>query len=199
MKLYCDMDGVLVNFEGGVLEHMNLMLKPIFGDETHPLHQVVVGAIEELGSPDQEILLENIERAPDESDLPHNKLVRKYMKELVGDNKELWAHLEWERNGKELWDYIKDIPGLEILSAPMKQGSKTGKYIWCKRELGINSRKVNLSDTKKAFGLHKGEQAVLIDDRDKYVNEFIAGGGIAIKHNPDNVDETIRQLKELGL
>ena len=34
--------------------------------------------------------------------------------------------------------------------------------------------------------------------RDKYVNEFREGGGIAIKHNPDDVDNTIRQLKELG-
>ena len=44
-----------------------------------------------------------------------------------------------------------------------------------------------------------GKQGLLIDDRDKYVNEFREGGGIAIKHNPDDVDNTIRQLKELGL
>ena len=43
-----------------------------------------------------------------------------------------------------------------------------------------------------------GKQGLLIDDRDKYVNEFREGGGIAIKHNPDDVDNTIRQLKELG-
>lgn len=197
MKLYCDMDGCLVNFEDGVLKHMNKMLMPIAMDKSNPLNEVVHAALAEMGG-HREITLADIDRAPDESSLPHNKKVREYMKSLVGDDKDLWAGLSWERQGKELWDYISEIPGLEILSAPMEQGSKVGKYIWCKRELNMPSKRVNLSDSKKSFGTHKGEPAVLIDDRDKYVDEFREGGGIAIKHNPDNVDSTIRQLKELG-
>ena len=121
------------------------------------------------------------------------------MYRLVEDNVDLWANLGWERGGKELWDYIKDIPGLEILSAPMAEGSKVGKRIWVARELGFPVEKVNLSDSKEPYGVWNGKQGLLIDDRDKYVNEFRAGGGIAIKHDPDNVAATIAQLKELGL
>jgi len=121
------------------------------------------------------------------------------MYRMVEDNVDLWANLGWERGGKELWDYIKDIPGLEILSAPMAEGSKVGKRMWVERELGVPLEKVNLADSKKPYGVWNGKQGLLIDDRDKYVNEFREGGGIAIKHDPDNVAATIEQLKELGL
>ena len=67
-----------------------------------------------------------------------------------------------------------------------------------KRELGLDEELVNLSDTKEPFGTHNGKQGLLIDDRDKYINQFVSGGGIAIKHNPDDVDNTIKQLQELG-
>ena len=80
----------------------------------------------------------------------------------------------------------------------MEEGSKIGKRIWVERELGLPVEKVNLSDSKEPYGVWNGKQGLLIDDRDKYVNEFRAGGGIAIKHNPDDVDNTIRQLQELG-
>ena len=80
----------------------------------------------------------------------------------------------------------------------MAEGSRIGKYAWARRELGLPVSKVNLSDTKEPYGEWKGKQGLLIDDRDKYINEFIAGGGIAIKHDSNNVDNTIRQLKELG-
>ena len=59
------------------------------------------------------------------------------MYRFVENNVDLWANLGWEKGGKELWDYIKDIPGLEILSAPMAEGSKVGKRIWVERELGL--------------------------------------------------------------
>ena len=76
---------------------------------------------------------------------------RDFMYRLVENDVDLWANLGWERGGKELWDYIKDIPGLEILSAPMAEGSKVGKRMWVERELGVPVEKVNLSDSKKPY------------------------------------------------
>jgi hypothetical protein len=120
------------------------------------------------------------------------------MYRLVENNVDLWANLGWEKGGKQFWNYIKDIPGLEILSAPMAEGSKVGKRIWVERELGLPASKVNLADSKKPYGEWNGKQGLLVDDRDKYVNEFRAGGGIAIKHDPNDVDNTIRQLQKYG-
>ena len=80
----------------------------------------------------------------------------------------------------------------------MAEGSKVGKRIWVERELGLPASKVNLADSKQPYGEWNGKQGLLVDDRDKYVNEFRAGGGIAIKHDPNNVDNTIKQLQQYG-
>ena len=210
-QVFSDMDGVLVNFEGGVLEYMNEKFQEIAnnqeeykalkgsGSPDYKLYKLARAAARELGGWDVEINRWHIARSDQEGSLGRNKRIRDFMYRLVEDNVDLWANLGWERGGKELWDYIKDIPGLEILSAPMAEGSKVGKRIWVERELGVPLEKVNLSDSKKPYGVWNGKQGLLIDDRDKYVNEFREGGGIAIKHNPDDVDNTIRQLKALGL
>tara|TARA_Y100000593_G_scaffold30099_1_gene59681 strand:- start:348 stop:956 length:609 start_codon:yes stop_codon:yes gene_type:complete len=198
-QVFMDMDGVLVDFETGVLKYMNEEMKRLKDSPDDPLHKLARSTAKEIGGWDVEIDRWHIAR-PDSSEqsFPRNYRTRDFMYRLVEDDVELWANLGWEKGGKKLWDYAKNIPGIEILSAPMAEGSREGKRLWVERELGLPRNLVNLSDTKEPFGTHKGKQGLLIDDRDKYINEFIAGGGIAIKHNPDDVDNTIRQLKELG-
>lgn len=198
-QVFMDMDGVLVDFESGVLAYMNQVMQEANQNPSHPFYKLAKSTAKEIGGWDVEINRWHIAR-PDSSEqsFPRNYRTRDFMYRLVEDDVELWANLGWERNGKKLWDYAKNIPGIEILSAPMAEGSRKGKIKWVKRELGLDEELVNLSDTKEPFGTHNGKQGLLIDDRDKYINEFIKGGGIAIKHNPDDVDNTIRQLKELG-
>lgn len=197
-QLFCDMDGVLVNFEGGVLEHMNQRLQELKDQPDHPDYKLARSAAKELGGWDVVINKWHIARSDQEGSLKRNYRTRDFMYRLVEDDVDLWANLGWEKGGKQLWNYIKDIPGLEILSAPMAEGSKVGKRIWVERELGLPASKVNLADSKKPYGEWNGKQGLLIDDRDKYVNEFRAGGGIAIKHDPNNVDNTIKQLQQYG-
>ena len=133
-QVFSDMDGVLVNFEGGVLEYMNKRLRELRHEPDHPDHKLARSAAKELGGWDVVINKWHIARSDMESSLPRNYRVRDFMYRLVEDDVDLWANLGWERGGKELWDYIKDIPGLEILSAPMAEGSKVGKRIWVARE-----------------------------------------------------------------
>jgi len=198
-QVFMDMDGVLVDFESGVLKYMNEEMKRLKDNPDDPLHKLARSTAKEIGGWDVEINRWHIAR-PDSSEqsFPRNYRTRDFMYRLVEDDVELWANLGWEKGGKKLWEYVKNIPGIEILSAPMAEGSREGKRLWVERELGLPRSLVNLSDTKEPYGTHKGKQGLLVDDRDKYINEFIAGGGIAIKHNPDDVDNTIRQLKELG-
>ena len=197
-QLFVDMDGVLVNFEGGVLNYMNEMMRKLEHQPEHPLHKIARSGAKEIGGWDVEINKWHIARSDQEGSLSRNLRIRDYMYRLVENDVDLWANLGWENGGKKLWDYIKDIPGLEVLSAPMAEGSKVGKRIWVERELGVPAEKVNLADSKKSYGVHNGKQGLLIDDRDKYVNEFREGGGIAIKHDPNNVDNTIKQLQQYG-
>jgi hypothetical protein len=197
-QLFSDMDGVLVNFEGGVLEYMNQRLRELKDQPDHPDYKLARSAAKELGGWDVVIDRWHIARSDQEGSLKRNYRTRDFMYRLVENDVDLWANLGWEKGGKQLWDYIKDIPGLEILSAPMAEGSREGKKIWVERELGLPASKVNLADSKQSYGEWNGKQGLLIDDRDKYVNEFRAGGGIAIKHDPNNVDNTIKQLQQYG-
>jgi hypothetical protein len=197
-QLFVDMDGVLVNFEGGVLKYMNEMMRKLEHQPEHPLHKIARSGAKEIGGWDVEINKWHIARSDQEGSLSRNLRIRDYMYRLVENDVDLWANLGWESGGKKLWDYIKDIPGLEVLSAPMAEGSRKGKKEWVKRELGLPAEKVNLADSKKSYGEHNGKQGLLIDDRDKYVNEFREGGGVAIKHDPNNVDNTIKQLQQYG-
>jgi hypothetical protein len=197
-QLFVDMDGVLVNFEGGVLNYMNEMMRKLEHQPEHPLHKIARSGAKEIGGWDVEINKWHIARSDQEGSLSRNQRIRDYMYRLVENDVDLWSNLGWEKGGKQLWDYIKDIPGLEVLSAPMAEGSKVGKRMWVERELGVPAEKVNLADSKKSYGEHNGKQGLLIDDRDKYVNEFREGGGVAIKHDPNNVDNTIKQLQQYG-
>ena len=76
--------------------------------------------------------------------------------------------------------------------------SREGKLIWCQRELGYSGDQVVLSEDKTAWGMQDGVQGVLIDDRDKYVAQFKAGGGIPVKHDSSNIESTIERLEALG-
>ena len=120
------------------------------------------------------------------------------MYRLVENDVDLWATSAGNVAAKNFGIILKIFQVLRFCRLPMAEGSKVGKRMWVERELGVPVEKVNLSDSKKPYGVWNGKQGLLIDDRDKYVNEFREGGGIAIKHNPDDVDNTIRQLKELG-
>ncbi len=91
-KVYCDMDGCLVNFEKGV----RMLLK--------------------TGSSDLEkqIMWEGISRAP------------------------LWfEQLEWQMDGRRLWNAIKHLNPDILTGVPNIKSSRVEKFNWCKRELGL--------------------------------------------------------------
>ncbi|MDA9309756.1 hypothetical protein N9Q43_00860 [bacterium] len=151
-KIYCDMDGVLADFESGYEELTGIDLRGEFKkgeDFWDPISKAGVG---------------------------------------------FWAGLKWMPDGQKLWDYLKPFNPV-LLSAPSReQSSRIGKHVWVKHK--IPGTKLILRYAKQKQELATPE-SILIDDRQVNIDQWEAAGGIGILHT--NTNNTIKQLKELGL
>jgi hypothetical protein len=108
--------------------------------------------------------------------------------------KKFWVELEWQPDGKQLWNYIKKY-GPKLLSAPSRQDdSRVGKHEWVERELPGVPLLLRTAKHKKDFAT---STSILIDDRIDNIQGWRDAGGIAIHHV--STKHTIDQLKVLDL
>tara|TARA_Y100001938_G_C8030082_1_gene400161 strand:+ start:69 stop:941 length:873 start_codon:yes stop_codon:yes gene_type:complete len=194
-QIYCDMDGVLVDFEGAATKSIN----------------------EALSNPPEgtEALCEAVRAfygdSVDLTDIKKDKRSRpSALKELIGklfeEDVEWWANLPFLEEGKKLWSVISKIePTPMILTSPMDRGgfdaSEKGKIIWVKKNLGTLDNiewgeRVRFSHNKYEYAMTEGKPNVLIDDYPRKVDPFNENGGYGILHKGDS-KETIEALKEI--
>ena len=110
-----------------------------------------------------------------------------------------WANLEPMPDAMMLWRYIKPHNPY-VLSTPAKRMTtcKPEKIEWVRKHLG-NVEHIYLvpRDDKQKFAVTKyGTPNLLIDDYEKNIKEWVAKGGIGIRHI--NSMNTISQLRKLG-
>jgi 5'(3')-deoxyribonucleotidase len=188
-KIHCDMDGVLVDFERGVVAAINKQL--VSKDPFRP--KAAAKIFKELGR--NYITLADIKKDSSTS----SSAARSYMYALVEDNEDWWATLPWQPGGKKLWSYIKQF-NPEILTAPMDKGGKTGslagKRRWVEKNLKIDPNRIIFEHEKWKYAvLDNGEQNILIDDFKSKIEPWDTAGGIGILHI--NANTTIKILKLL--
>lgn len=151
--IYCDMDGVLVDFDKGY---------------------------EDLAG-----------MTPKEADAKGPKF---FWEPISKAGEKYWVDLEWMSDGKQLWNYIKKH-NPSLLSAPSREkSSRTGKQKWVDNNLPNVELILRPASQKQEFS---GENKILIDDKDKNIEQWESKGGIGILHT--SAADTIKQLKELGL
>ena len=151
--IYCDMDGVLVDFDRGYQEltGMTTQQADAIGGDT-------------------------------------------FWEPLIKAGAKWWITLNWMPDGKQLWNYIKKYTPI-LLSAPSKQeSSRLGKRVWVKRELPDVKLILRPASQKQQYA---SPTSILIDDREKNIDQWEAAGGIGILHT--SAANTIEQLKQLGL
>ena len=188
-KIYCDMDGVLVDFEKGVIDKINSELS----SEVPKLPELAAKVIAELGR-------NHISRADiGKYSEGKSKTSVKYMYALVHDDEEFWANLPWMKGGKQLWARIRHL-NPTILTSPMDKRGKTesmsGKHRWVERHLGLPKDRVIFAHTKWDYALDgNGQPNILIDDFNTKVDPWNGKGGIGILHT--NVENTIKILDTL--
>lgn len=114
--------------------------------------------------------------------------------ELVNKNSPpYYANMPWMKDGKLLYNFVKEFPHVEILSHAPDKGAYIGKMQWLKsNKIPL---KANLVSDREDKAKYANAESILIDDRDDVVNEFIQAGGKAILHK--NSTDTINQLKHM--
>ena len=123
-QIFCDMDGVLVDFEGAVVEQINKDLKDasVTGKKIKRLR-------DDLYRLDRDFITkEDLDKINKEKRL---RSARKYMYYRCSNDEDLWANLPWTKDGKELWEEISkymmlsvkmvSFAGLRIILCPIQK------------------------------------------------------------------------------
>jgi len=188
-QIYCDMDGVLVDFVKGAVDQINADIrnKALTGKKLDALR----AKLEEIGK-----------KKIEEDDLHINSSLaieeaRKYMYSRLAGDKGWWAELPWMSDGKRLWDFIKKYDPY-ILTTPMNSpASQEGKLIWVEYNLSIPRARVIFSHKKHEHAKDGENPNILIDDfLGRNIKPFNEAGGIGIHHTSS--DLSIAELKKLG-
>ena len=160
MKVFLDMDGVLVDFLDGVHRAFNIP----YSTDTHPYEKGKWNMLEDIKRPFCE---------------------GNFSFETVNDlcTVGFWRGLNWMHDGHEIlaaivkkFTYSNEI---SLLTTPMPNfGSWTGKAYWVNKHIPtFNGRLIITQEPKKLFA---GPDTLLIDDRDENIEEFEAAGGQGI-------------------
>jgi 5'(3')-deoxyribonucleotidase len=190
-NLYCDMDGVLVDFLTGAVRKLNEVLE----DPTPEFREEAINVAAILGR--TYVTSQDLEKYTDTA----CKEARGLMYRVLEDDTEFWATLPWMDGGRELWEYIRQF-NPRILTSPMdrggKRGSLEGKELWLNENLGLdNIRELIFEHNKYEYALDEdGKPNILIDDFMAKIGPWRKAGGIGIHHPDANVSETIDALKE---
>lgn len=180
-KLYCDMDGVLCDFDQ---RFMDMLKDKGYGGKHYRSEE-----------------LEGI-TAPSEFEAKFGKEeFWKFIDEICGVK--FWSEMEWTPGGQQLWNAISTFKPT-LLTAPSRNMiSRIGKRSWAKSHLspspeGIIFKYSMYKQEQAVSDISSGLEPILIDDRRDIIDRWQDVGGIGI-HHPKNGDpsQVIKRIQKL--
>ena len=171
-QIYCDMDGVLTDFETRFLtllrtEGPKYYSKELISKITRPKHFQKEEGDEEFW---------------------------KFIDQHIG--LEFWSDMEWMPQGQLLWDFIQPYNPKLLTSPSQDNTSRLGKRLWVKSNIQPAPEVLfRFGDAKADFA---NENSILIDDKPSNLAAFAAADGIAIECKKGDSISVINKLKELG-
>jgi hypothetical protein len=171
-QIYCDMDGVLTDFEKRFVtllrkEGPKYYSKATIAQVTRPKHFDKLEGTEEFW---------------------------KFIDQHIG--LEFWSEMPWMPQGQILWNFIQPY-GPKLLTSPSEDNtSRLGKRLWVRNHLTPAPEVIfRFGDAKSDFA---NENSILIDDKPSNLVAFASKGGIAIECKDGDVSSVINKLIELG-
>ena len=203
--IYCDMDGVLVDFETGGIDLCTSIL-----NGTGCTHMVVDHLYESKTVKEITALLGEDWRPTTKEDLDI-PLVRKLMLSAISSAPgDFFANLLPLDDGvTELWSYLNSLGmTVNLLTAPIHRkksspdvgSSGEGKVDWTVRWLYPPPSDIIIRPAreKSVFAVSEsGTPNILIDDRTETIDDWNSRGGIGILHTPWGSAATISLLKSI--
>lgn len=108
----------------------------------------------------------------------------------IDDLTDFFGNLPWMPEGKQLWTYILPYEPtiLTAASHETEPSIVSGKYHWCKENLGLPKNRIIMEIDKYKYAAPKH---ILVDDTPEKINKWVEAGGIGILHQstPDTIDE----------
>lgn len=105
-----------------------------------------------------------------------------------------FASLEWLPGSDKLWNLVKNLNPTILTGVPHGNWAAPQKRVWVAREMGPYECITCLSKDKQ---LHAGAGRLLIDDRKKNIDQWVAMGGEAIHFT--SVEQAIAELDRFDL
>ena len=196
--IYCDMDGVLVDFAQGAAALINSVLdgtRQDLVDTSKSIRKALRRIHRDLGQEWRVTSGHDLEIRP----------VRSMMMSAIGKRAgEYFRDLPPMNDGiSKLWPFINSL-GLQvnILSAPIqaREGitAEEGKYLWVQKYLNPQPTDfiVVPAIDKQQFSVTGGIN-IIIDDKVSTIEQWRAAGGIGIHHAPGNSQASIEQLRHI--
>ncbi len=171
-QIYCDMDGVLTDFESRFHKKLNEV-----GPDYYPLRD-----IEKVTKPKHFEQIFGMDE------------FWNFIDNIVGVS--FWVGMDWMPRGQELWNFISPYSPQLLTSPSRNNTSRLGKNLWVKNNL-TPKPKVNFaySADKQRYA---NENKILIDDKKSNIAEWISKGGIAFRVKNGDIGPAIQGLKQLG-
>lgn len=171
-QIYCDMDGVLTDFETRFYNKLNEV-----GPKYYPLKDIT-----------------KVQKPKDFENIFGLKEFWTFIDIHVGVS--FWVGMPWMPRGQELWDFIKKY-NPQLLTSPSKNDtSRLGKNLWVRNNLNPKPKVIFAFSANKQN--YANENSILIDDKKSNIEEWRAAGGIAFRVKNGDITPALNGLKELG-
>ena len=171
-QIYCDMDGVLTNFEQRFYDKVNEV-----GPKFYPLKDI-----------------KKVKRPKDFEKIFGLDEFWKLIDVHVGVS--FWIGMPWMPRGKELWNFIKKYNPKLLTSPSRDNGSRLGKNLWVRNNIDPKPKVIFAYSADKQR--YANENSILIDDKKSNIEEWKAAGGIAFRVEKGDITPALQGLKELG-